>query len=127
MGCNSWEHLIVADMMRFLVLIFLLDITFCVPLAEQENERFFGILFPRETTTSAPTNIITTTQAPNETTTKRQTLVETIFDWLFGVPATTSPSVTATSTVATTTPSDTTPSTTTTTTNSASTTTSITN
>merc|ERR1712142_557044 len=98
---HSLEHWILADKMKFLVFVFLFDFTFCVPLADEGNDRFLGIFFPQETTKTPTTTTLPTTQPPNETTTKKQTLIESIIDFLFGVeilPATTLTSTTTTST-----------------------------
>merc|ERR1712042_130630 len=116
MGWHSLEHWILADKMKFLVFVFLFDFTFCVPLADEGNDRFLGIFFPQETTKTPTTTTLPTTQPPNETTTKKQTLIESIIDFLFGVeilPATTSSSATSPITTATTLTSTTTTSTTT--------------
>merc|ERR1719392_583775 len=77
--------------MRFLVSGFLLSFMFLASVAVEEHERFLGIFFPRQTTT----------QTPLETTTTKQSLIESILEFLFGVqiqPPTTSPSKTTTST-----------------------------
>eukprot|EP00091_Calanus_sinicus_P019333 TRINITY_DN4813_c0_g1_i2.p1 TRINITY_DN4813_c0_g1~~TRINITY_DN4813_c0_g1_i2.p1 ORF type:complete len:159 (-),score=19.90 TRINITY_DN4813_c0_g1_i2:77-553(-) len=73
--------------MKSILFVCLVGFTISVPVAEKEDERFFGIIGNLFKTTTTP--------APSDTTTEKPKIVENIFNWFFPTtPMTTTPAAT---------------------------------
>ena len=79
--------------MKFLLFVCLVGLALSVPVAEKEDDRFFGIIGNLFKTTSTP--------APSDTITEKPKIVENIFNWLFPTTPTTTTVATTTTTSAT--------------------------